>query len=80
MLTLCDSTSCSERVLDLEVVSLPDLEITDLVLGDASSGVFTEMESAENGQFLMARIYVGNYGFTSAGDGNHSMHSEWTDR
>ena len=66
MLSLCDATSCSERVLDLEVVSLPDLEITDIVLGDASSGAFAEMDSAENGQFLQARVYVGNYGFTSA--------------
>ena len=61
LLSLCDATSCSERVLDLEVVSLPDLEITDLVLGDASSGAFAEMNAAENGQFLTARVYVGNY-------------------
>ena len=66
LLSLCDATSCSERVLDLEVVSLPDLEITDLVIGDASSGAFSEMNAAENGQFLTARVYVGNYGFTSA--------------
>ena len=36
------------------------------VRGDASSGAFAEMDSAENGQFLQARVYVGNYGFTSA--------------
>ncbi len=66
LLSLCDLTSCSERVLDLHVVSLPDLEITDLVICDDSSGVFTEMDSAENGQFLKARIYVGNYGYANA--------------
>ena len=66
LLTLCDATSCTERVLDLEVVSLPDLEITDLVIGDDSNGVFVERESAENGQFLKARIYVGNYGYANA--------------
>ena len=66
LLTLCDSTSCSERVLDLHVVSLPDLEVTDLVVGDDSNGAFTESSEVENGQFLKARVYVGNYGFASA--------------
>jgi subtilase family serine protease len=48
------------------VVSLPDLEVTDLKVGDDSDGVFTELETAENGQFLKARVYVANYGFTNA--------------
>ena len=66
LLTLCDSNSCSERVLDLHVVSLPDLVVTDLVVGDESNGAFSETEEAENGQFLTARVYVGNYGYASA--------------
>ena len=66
LLSLCDSTSCNERVLDLHVVSLPDLEITDVVVGDDSSGVFIESESAENGQFLKARVYLANYGYANA--------------
>jgi subtilase family serine protease len=66
LLTLCDATSCDDRVLDLHVVSLPDLEVTDLKVGDDSDGVFTELETAENGQFLKARVYVANYGFTNA--------------
>ena len=66
LLSLCDSTSCTERVLDLHVVSLPDLEITDLVVGDDSNGVFAETGEAENGQFLKARVYVGNYGYANA--------------
>ena len=66
LLTLCDSTSCSERILDLHVVSLPDLEVTDLVVGDDSSGIVVESESAENGQFLKARVYVANYGYANA--------------
>ena len=66
LLTLCDATSCNERVLDLHVVSLPDLEVTDLKAGDDSDGVFTELETVENGQFIKARVYVGNYGFANA--------------
>ena len=66
LLSLCDSTSCNERVLDLHVVSLPDLEITDVVVGDDSSGVFIESESAENGQFLKARVYLANDGYANA--------------
>ena len=66
LLTLCDATTCSERVLDLHVVSLPDLEVTNVVVGDDSTGVFTESQTAENGQFLTARVYVGNYGNADA--------------
>ena len=47
---------CSERVLDLDVVSLPDLVVTDLKIGDDANGVFEEVATVENGQFLKARI------------------------
>ena len=66
LLTLCDTTSCTERILDLHVVSLPDLELTDIKIGENSNGAFMEMESAENGKFLKARVYVRNYGYASA--------------
>lgn len=66
LLSLCDATTCSERVLDLDVVSLPDLVVTDLKIGDDANGVFEEVETVENGQFLKARVYVGNDGFADA--------------
>ena len=66
LLSLCDSTSCNERVLDLVVVSLPDLELTELEVGDDSNGVFEPKESAETGQYLKARVYVSNSGFATA--------------
>lgn len=66
LLSLCDATTCSERVLDLNVVSLPDLEVIDLKIGDDANGAFEEVETVENGQFLKARVYVGNYGFADA--------------
>ena len=66
LLSLCDATTCSERVLDLDVVSLPDLEVIDLKIGDDANGVFEEVETVENGQFLKARVYVGNNGFADA--------------
>ena len=59
LLSLCDATTCNERVLDLDVVSYLILW-TDLKIGDDANGVFEEVETVENGQFLKARVYVGN--------------------
>jgi hypothetical protein len=66
-LTLCDETTCVERVLDLDVRSLPDLRIDSVVVGEGSAdGTFVELTEVELGSYVTARIYVENDGFVNA--------------
>ena len=66
-LTLCDETTCVERVLDLDVRSLPDLRIDSVVVGEGSAdGTFVELNEVELGSYVTARIYVENDGFVNA--------------
>jgi hypothetical protein len=66
-LTLCDETTCVERVLDLDVRSLPDLRIDSVVVGEGSAdGTFVELTEIELGSYVTARIYVENDGFVNA--------------
>ena len=66
-LTLCDETTCVERVLDLDVRSLPDLRIDSVVVGEGSAdGTFVELTEIELGSYVTARVYVANGGFVNA--------------
>jgi hypothetical protein len=66
-LTLCDETTCVERVLDLDVRSLPDLRIDSVVVGEGSAdGTFVELTEVELGSYVTARVYVANDGFVNA--------------
>ena len=66
-LTLCDETTCVERVLDLDVRSLPDLRIDSVVVGEGSpDGTFVELTEVELGSYVTARVYVANDGFVNA--------------
>jgi hypothetical protein len=66
-LTLCDETTCVERVLDLDVRSLPDLRIDSVVVGEGSAdGTFVELTEIELGSYVTARVYVANDGFVNA--------------
>ena len=57
LVSVCDTTSCSERVLDLEVLALPDLVIESIDIGD---------ETIREGDIVDVRIYVRNIGRTNA--------------
>ena len=66
-LTLCDATTCVERVLDLDVRSLPDLRIDSVVVGEGSAdGTFVELTEIELGSYVTARVDVANGGFVNA--------------
>ena len=66
-LTLCDETTCVERVLDLDVRSLPDLRIESVVVGQGSAdGTFVELSEVELGSYVTTRVYVANDGFVNA--------------
>ncbi len=66
-LTLCDETTCVDRVLDLDVRSLPDLQIDDVVVGQGSAdGTFVELNEVELGTYVTTRVYVANNGFVNA--------------
>ena len=66
-LSLCDETTCVERVLDLDVRSLPDLRIDSVVVGEGSAdGTFVELTEVELGSYVTARVYVTNDGFVNA--------------
>ena len=66
-LTLCDETTCVDRVLDLDVRSLPDLRIESVVVGEGSAdGTFVELTEIELGSYVTTRIYVANDGFVNA--------------
>jgi len=57
LISVCDTTSCSERVLDLEVLALPDLTIESIDIGD---------ETIREGDLIGVRVYVRNNGRTNA--------------
>ena len=66
-LTLCDETTCVDRVLDLDVRSLPDLRIESVVVGQGSAdGTFVELSEVELGSYVTTRVYVANDGFVNA--------------
>jgi hypothetical protein len=66
-LTLCDETTCVDRVLDLDVRSLPDLRIESVVVGQGSAdGTFVELSEVELGSYVTTRVYVANEGFVNA--------------
>ena len=66
-LTLCDQTTCVDRVLDLDVRSLPDLRIESVVVGEGSAdGTFVELIEVELGSYVTTRVYVENGGFINA--------------
>lgn len=66
-LTLCDDMTCVERVLDLDVRSLPDLRIESVVVGQGSAdGTFVELSQVELGSYVTTRVYVANDGFVNA--------------
>jgi len=66
-LTLCDETTCVERVLDLDVRSLPDLRIESVVVGQGTAdGTFVELSEVELGSYVTTRVYVANDGFVNA--------------
>lgn len=66
-LSLCDEMTCVERVLDLDVRSLPDLRIDSVVVGEGSvDGTFVELTEVELSSYVTARVYVANDGFVNA--------------
>ncbi len=66
-LTLCDQTTCVDRVLDLDVRSLPDLRIESVIVGEGSAdGTFVELTEVELGSYVTTRVYVANDGFINA--------------
>ena len=66
-LTLCDQTTCVDRVLDLDVRSLPDLRVDSIVIGEGSvDGTFVELSEIELGSYVTTRVYVENNGFVNA--------------
>ena len=66
-LTLCDETTCVERVLDLDVRSLPDLRVESVVVGQGTAdGTFVELSEVELGSYVTTRVYVANDGFVNA--------------
>ena len=66
-LTLCDETTCVDRVLDLDVRSLPDLRVDSILVGEGSAdGTFVELSEIELGSYVTTRVYVVNDGFVNA--------------
>ncbi|HIF91460.1 MAG TPA: hypothetical protein EYQ58_08060, partial [Candidatus Poseidoniales archaeon] len=57
LISVCDTNSCSERVLDLEVLALPDLTIESIDIGD---------DIIREGDHIGIRVYVRNNGRTNA--------------
>jgi len=57
LISVCDANSCSERVLDLEVLALPDLIIESIDIGD---------DIIREGDHIGVRVYVRNIGRTNA--------------
>ena len=54
---LCDYTSCTTRILDIEVVALPDLVI---------SSIEPSVEAIVEGEVISFRVFVRNVGFADA--------------
>lgn len=57
LISLCDTTTCTERVLDLEVLALPDLIIESIEYGD---------QTIREGDLVDVRVYVRNNGRINA--------------
>jgi len=57
LISVCDTNTCSERVLDLEVLALPDLTIESIDIGD---------DIIREGDLIGVRVYVRNNGRTNA--------------
>jgi hypothetical protein len=57
LISLCDQTSCHERILDLEVLSLPDLIVEEIDLGD---------DVIRAGDIVSIRVLVRNIGQAQA--------------
>lgn len=57
LVTLCDQTSCHERILDLEVLALPDLIVEEIELGDGT---------LRAGDVHSLRVFVRNIGQAQA--------------
>ena len=57
LISVCDTNSCSERVLDLEVLALPDLIVESIDIGD---------DTIREGDLVDVRVYVRNNGRTNA--------------
>lgn len=57
LITLCDQSSCHDRIMDLEVLSLPDLVIEEIDVGS---------EPVQAGDILSIRVFVRNIGQAEA--------------
>lgn len=57
LISLCDQTSCDERILDLEVLALPDLYVEEIDIGD---------EVIRAGEIVSVRVLVRNIGQAEA--------------
>ena len=57
LVSLCDQTSCHERIMDLEVLSLPDLIVEEIDVGS---------EEIRAGDILSIRVFVRNIGQAEA--------------
>ena len=57
LISLCDQTSCHERIMDLEVLSLPDLIVEEIDVGS---------EPIRAGDILSIRVFVRNIGQAEA--------------
>lgn len=57
LVSLCDQTSCDERILDLEVLALPDLYVEEIDIGD---------DVIRAGDIVSVRILIRNIGQAEA--------------
>lgn len=57
LISLCDQTSCHERMMDLEVLSLPDLIVEEIDVGS---------EPIRAGDILSIRVFIRNIGQAEA--------------
>jgi len=57
LISLCDQTSCHERILDLEVLALPDLYVEEIDIGT---------DSVRSGDIVSIRVLVRNIGQADA--------------
>jgi len=57
LISLCDQTSCHERILDLEVLALPDLYVEEIDLGD---------DVIRSGDIVSIRVLIRNDGQADA--------------
>ena len=57
LISLCDQTSCHERILDLEVLALPDLYVEEIDIGT---------DTVRSGDIVSIRVLVRNIGQAEA--------------